>query len=57
MELRTKINHMDLDSRHLGNILCALDDAVEDIGDVTIGAVADLMARLTSGLDEQRACA
>lgn len=34
-----------------------LDNAVDDIGNVTIGAVADLMARVTSGLDEQRACA
>ena len=52
-----KRNHIDiteLDSTHMGNIILALDHAVEDIGDVTIGAVADLMARVTSGLDEPR---
>ena len=57
MELRTKIDIMDLDGKHVGKILRALDDVVDDIGDVTIGAVADLMARVTAGLDEQRACA
>ncbi len=57
MELRTKIDIMDMESKHLGKILRALDDVVDDIGNVTIGAVADLMARVTVGLDEQRACA
>lgn len=57
MAARTKIDITDLDSQNLCNIIVALDNAVDDIGNVTIGAVADLMARVTSGLDEQRACA
>ena len=57
MELRTKIGIMDLDSKNLCKILQTLDNVVDDIGNVTIGAVADLMARVTVGLDEQRACA
>ena len=57
MALRKKIGIRDLDNNNMCKIIQALDNAVDDIGNVTIGAVADLMARLTVGLDEQRACA
>ena len=52
-----KRNHIDiteLDSDHMCDIIGALDAAARDIGDVTIGAVSDLMARVTAGLDEPR---
>ena len=54
MTLRNHLDITELDSTHMCNIILALDSAVEDIGDVTIGAVADLMARVTSGLGEPR---
>ena len=54
MAKRNQIDITELDSKNMCNIILALDAAVDDIGDVTIGAVADLMARVTSGLDEPR---
>ncbi len=54
MALRNHLDITELNSTHMCNIILALDTAVADIGDVTIGAVADLMARVTSGLDEPR---
>ena len=54
MAKRNQIDITELNSTHMCNIILALDGAVEDIGDVTIGAVADLMARVTAGLDEPR---
>ncbi len=57
MELRKKILINDLGSDHILKIVGAMDDVVYDIGDVTISAVANVMARLCDGLDEQRACA
>ena len=57
MAKRNQIDITELDSTHMCNIILALDHAVDEIGNVTIGAVADLMARVTSGLDEPRPCA
>ena len=57
MEVRTTIGIKDLGVPNLCILINALDNAVDDIGNVTIGAVADLIARVTYGLDEQRACA
>ena len=57
MELRKKILINDLGSDHMLKIIHALDDVAYDMGDVTISAVANVMARLCNGMDEQRACA
>ena len=57
MERRTHIGITDLDSHNLCSLINALDNAVDDTGNVTIGAVADLMARVCHGLDEPRPCA
>ena len=52
MTKRTKINIID--GAHFCRIFDAMDSVAEEMGDVTMSAVANAFARMTAHLDEQR---